>query len=768
MKILRKKGLHSILITIIVLQFLLLLVATWWGATKIVKHLEEDQRKNISELVSKMMNNKEQWARNQLETLSNSAYIQNSFNNKSELYDYSYPVLNRLSSQGLSQLNYYTTTGNVYLKASDPVDLSIGKRKVPVTSAIEDRVVFGVEEEKGEVYGFIASPFYSEGKKIGIMELGINMEPLLKELRNILNAEIGISLNNSVIYSTGDIVKSVTNSPYLFDGGKKYKVYVSDISGKREISLIVLKDITLLSNILSQSKIFIASMGFVTAIIFSFIIIKVLHPLTNIINTLKEMENGDLRKEVEVSTIKDLALGINNFIYNLRGIIKNIQNVSESVVSATKRISTSSDVLSKGANKQAESTEITSASINQLNSSIKEIAYDTEYLADLANKNMRSILNMTSSIDQIAKSTDMLSSLIEISSFSIDHMSASIIEIVENVSSISNVADNTTKAVDDITMNIKEIETTVDKSVAISEDVKKEASNLGVRAVEKTMDGMNRIMRSVDNTGKVITGLKKRSREIERILTIINDVTDQTTLLALNASIIAAKAGDHGRGFTVVANEIKGVAKKTASSTKEIAQMITTIQGEIDEAVSSVEEVTKITVEGISVSREAKDVLTKILEKADKSVKKILEIKEATKGQEKGAGQVKELVQTTNYMLKEILSSTQDQKKDSEQIIEAFTQMKGASREVHQALSNQTIESKEINSIVENVNSKIQSIALVAKEEQLGTEQIVIAIQKINYITQQNLSLSFAVNEAVNILVKQTSILKEDVDKFVI
>ena len=103
-------------------------------------------------------------------------------------------------------------------------------------------------------------------------------------------------------------------------------------------------------------------------------------------------------------------------------------------------------------------------------------------------------------------------------------------------------------------------------------------------AIEKTILRMNNIREAVEVSARVINKLGERSEHIGKILTVIDEVTKQTNLFALNAAILAAQAGEQGKGFAVVAGEIKNLADRTASSTKEIAQLITSVQTEAKES----------------------------------------------------------------------------------------------------------------------------------------------------------------------------------------
>ena len=100
---------------------------------------------------------------------------------------------------------------------------------------------------------------------------------------------------------------------------------------------------------------------------------------------------------------------------------------------------------------------------------------------------------------------------------------------------------------------------------------------------------MDNIKKAVEASAEVINRLGKRSQEIGQILKVIDEVTDQTGLLALNAAILAAQAGEHGKGFSVIAEEIKDLAERTTASTQEIAGLIVTVQKEVGQSVQAME-----------------------------------------------------------------------------------------------------------------------------------------------------------------------------------
>jgi methyl-accepting chemotaxis protein len=144
-----------------------------------------------------------------------------------------------------------------------------------------------------------------------------------------------------------------------------------------------------------------------------------------------------------------------------------------------------------------------------------------------------------------------------------------------------------------------------------------EMANRGGEIVENTLETMNVISNAVSSTGKQVDELGKRSNEIGRIAAVIDEIADQTNLLALNAAIEAARAGEQGRGFAVVADEVRKLAERTTTATKEIARMIEAIQLETHSAVLAMEEGTRQVKKGVAATNQAGEALHGIIKKSE-------------------------------------------------------------------------------------------------------------------------------------------------------
>ncbi len=200
------------------------------------------------------------------------------------------------------------------------------------------------------------------------------------------------------------------------------------------------------------------------------------------------------------------------------------------------------------------------------------------------------------------------------------------------------------EAVQLMTQSIKE----VDSSAAQSADVARRtlaATQQGAQAVRNTISGMDGIREQIQDTAKRIKRLGESSQEIGEIVDLISDITEQTNVLALNAAIQAASAGEAGRGFSVVAEEVQRLAERSAAATKQIGTLVKTIQGDTNNAVEAMEKSTSGVVEGAKLSEAAGQSLREIEQVSNELAMLINSISVSTQVQADMAGEVANAMQ---------------------------------------------------------------------------------------------------------------------------
>ena len=201
-------------------------------------------------------------------------------------------------------------------------------------------------------------------------------------------------------------------------------------------------------------------------------------------------------------------------------------------------------------------------------------------------------------------------------------------------------------SIDQVSANASESSAVAERSVAIA--------NKGNEVVHNTITGMDSIREQIQDTSKRIKRLGESSQEIGDIVSLINDIADQTNILALNAAIQASMAGDAGRGFAVVADEVQRLAERSSAATKQIGALVKTIQTDTNEAVISMEQTTSEVVRGAHLAQDAGVALEEI-EKVSKTLAALIQnISNAARQQASSAGHIS----NTMNVIQEITSQT--------------------------------------------------------------------------------------------------------------
>ncbi|MBI4689818.1 MAG: phosphate/phosphite/phosphonate ABC transporter substrate-binding protein [Nitrospirae bacterium] len=512
----------------------------------------------------------------------------------------------------------------------------------------------------------------------------------------------------------------------------------------------------------------IGSFGF--SLILWFILRKmVLLPIKKIETAALKLAEGDLSFNIDMRSRDEIARlsdAIRESIGSLGRILQRIKEVSGRIIHITTNIEKDSKKIVDGTQLEAEAVADISSSIEEMNAAISEITESTEGLAASAEETAASMDEIATSIGQVTKNTNDLFGSVDATSSSIEELSATIKEVAENADNLSVATDETLSAIEQITSSVKEVELSAKESAKLSEKVMNDASTFGMSSIEKTMDGMKNIKSSVEKTNGFIKKLGGRSEEIGKILNVIDEITDQTTLLALNAAILAAQAREHGKGFSVVADEIKELAERTAFSTQEIGSLIQSVQQEVKGAVHAMGEGLMSVEDGFKLSKEASDALKKILDSSKKSSEMAFSIERSTGEQARAVRLVSEAMERIKNMTGLIAKATSEQSKGITLIMGATEKMRDVSQQVKTASEEQAINSKHISQAVEVVSDKSQQISRAIYEQKVGSNQIWNSVEKIKELPKGNRDLAFNVNNSLRGLLKDAELIDKEIMRF--
>ncbi len=216
----------------------------------------------------------------------------------------------------------------------------------------------------------------------------------------------------------------------------------------------------------------------------------------------------------------------------------------------------------------------------------------------------------------------------------------------QEIAGVSAAINEMAVSIDQVSNNATESATVAQRSVVIAYN--------GAEVVQRSIEGMNVIRDQIQETSKRIKRLGESSQEIGDIVSLINDIADQTNILALNAAIQASMAGEAGRGFAVVADEVQRLAERSANATKQIETLVKTIQADTSEAVISMESTTSEVVNGARLAKDAGEALEMVQSVSNTLADLIQNISEAAQQQAASAGHISD----TMNIIQDITSQT--------------------------------------------------------------------------------------------------------------
>lgn len=493
-------------------------------------------------------------------------------------------------------------------------------------------------------------------------------------------------------------------------------------------------------------------------------------PLMAVVGNLREISQGDadLTRTLDVGSsdeVGDLASNFNQFVARLRDLVLRVRSTAGEVNLATEKIRHSSQLVSEGTGQQAEALEDSFQIIQGIDESANDVASSISTLLEAVEISSSATLELGATIEEIVSQVDRLFSTIEGVTSSIAEMSVSSQQVSDNLENLSSSTEVTASSITQMDASIKEVEETAKKTNELSEQARGDAEQ-GKTAVANTIAGIQAIRSTVEQAAQAIAELGKQSGEIGTILTVIDEVADQTRLLSLNASIIAAQAGEHGKGFAVVADEIRELAERTASSTQEIASIIKRLQSGTHDAVKAMQAGNARVIEEAERSKVAEVALDKLTESSIKSAEQVKSIVRATQEQSRGSRQITEAVNQVANMLQQISTAVKQQSAGIQQLAEAAESMKDIASQVKLSTSEQAKGSHQINDNMERVRTMLQQIDQASKEQSQRSQQVVEAVAAVRKVAENNAARTLEMDKVVENLAEQAKSLDREIGSF--
>lgn len=410
-------------------------------------------------------------------------------------------------------------------------------------------------------------------------------------------------------------------------------------------------------------------------------------PIVAISRLAGRVAAGDLTVEpIRVNRddeVGELATSFRRMIEDLKGLILQVRTDTALLLDGGEKLQGVAD----------ETTEAT----DQIASAMQQAAEGVSHQVERVQETRAAMDQLQAAIEQIAQGAQQQAAQVERTSRTLDEMAHVIVEVADSA-----------------------------QEVVVAAEHGSERGRAGGEAVGRVVDGMTQIRSSSDQIAGTIDELGTYSRQIGQIVEIITEIAEQTNLLALNAAIEAARAGEHGRGFGVVAEEVRTLAERSAASTREIGQLIASIQAAVDEAVAARQTGARHVEEGFTLAAAAQEAL----------------------------GDIIDAITRTDELAHRIAKAAQQMSAASPQMVTAMTEMASITQQ-------NTAATEEMAASSGQVMRTMDEVAAISEETAAGTEEVSASSEEVHAATED-------MRGSVHRLMEVVSALGEAMGRFTI
>jgi methyl-accepting chemotaxis protein len=433
-------------------------------------------------------------------------------------------------------------------------------------------------------------------------------------------------------------------------------------------------------------------------------------PIVELVATASAIAEGDLSTPVRLDADGEIGLlahGFADMAERLRAVVGRVRVNTSAVSEVIGALRASSEQTLDDARAQEHATTTAVDSIGRMSRSIEEVYGGVATLSQEAQATSSSISQVAASSGDVAHQMDDLSASIEESASAMTQTSANLDSIASNVETLQSGTYATASSLETLHQAAQQVGRNAGESQEIADRTASEAG-AGVGSMRETVSTMTEIRETFDRIQEAVGGLSQKSEAIGGIVRVINEVSQEIGMLALNADIIAAQAGQHGKAFSVVAQQVKSLAQRTSRSADEIGALVRRVQTETDDAVQSVGAGSKRVEEGVQRSREAGEMLGRISSSAQISAQMAREIATATDAQGAEIRIVDEAMAKVHAMVDQIRESTVEQGRAGRGITETVERIRDLGQNVKRLMQVQARDADVIEAAFEKVVAMIQ------------------------------------------------------------
>lgn len=379
---------------------------------------------------------------------------------------------------------------------------------------------------------------------------------------------------------------------------------------------------------------------------------------------------------------------------------------------------------------QGGALEKTREATVQLSETIRAISASVETLATSSTASDSTIAGIASNAGRVSDTVQHLVAGVEDTSRALGALTAAVATVQGHYDALRTSAETTAAAMLEMEQSAARVEQNAVRTTQLSDAMIKDAER-GQEAMRRSLAGVDEIRASAKVVGDVIRTLEQRVSAIGAINQVIDEVAVETNVLALNASIIAAQAGDRGQGFAVVADQIKGLASRTAASTREINEVVRALQVEAQNAVQAMHEGDRAVDSGVMLSDEAAKALEEIVASARQASEEVKGIEQATIEQARRARAVGGAMSEVTRLVGLAVKATQQHSQAVHLIESAMAKLRPLAPDLQSRSGQQAEGGKLARAAIARISEMAKKLSVVQGDQKKASDQTLRAIEEI-------------------------------------
>jgi methyl-accepting chemotaxis protein len=491
-------------------------------------------------------------------------------------------------------------------------------------------------------------------------------------------------------------------------------------------------------------------------------------PLRRLRAMAREMAAGNFdtgRQAFSDDEVGELAASFAETGTNLSRLLARIGGSGATITEGVKVITGGTESLLERSRDQADLTQHSTSALENVRGGIRSVLGAAESAGALTDDASARALELQASAEEVARSMDYLFQSVEKTSSSTTEMHATMNETSQRTGVLAGIGDEVLSFVSQLDAMVDELRATSEATAGISRQVREDAE-AGGKAVDRTVEGINQTQELTETTAKVIDNLQQSVGSIGQMLSVIEEITGRTNLLALNAAIIAAQAGEHGLGFSVVADEIRELAERTRGSTKEISDVIKAVQGNSRQAVAKINEGVVRVRENVTLANEAATSLEKIVASTNRSYEMATKISRALEEQARASRHLHDVTSRMSDHIAEINRATTEQARGTELLAQESERIRDIAAQVKNATAEQSTAGRGITSALERMTSDSRAMRDLLERQLHETDRIAEASRTMLSIAQKNDQIARDFSETVQNLARSGQGFENEVARF--